>query len=431
MKTITLDYSNLTTTVTNKEINDEITKNLKIIDRAIHDNNDKDEVLGWTKLDICANDGLIERIEEKAKEIRENADVFLLIGVGGSNQGARAVIEALNPEGTPKIIYTGNNLSPLYMEKVLKEIKGKSVYANIIAKNFATLEPGICFRMIRSYMEEVYGVEGAAERIIATGSPNGSSLEELAKEKGYDFYDFPEDIGGRFSVLSAVGLLPIAVSGVDIREIIKGAKEMERVIKTTAPKDNPAVVYATLRNILYKKDYSIEMMAFFEPLLEYFTKWWVQLFGESEGKEDKGLFPTTCSFSEELHSLGQYIQDGQKILFETFLNLEDQGASCPIPQDNETLDYFEYLDGKDFAYLNRVAFEATVKAHAEGGIPVMIFNIPELTPYYMGQLFLLFQYACYISASILGVNPFDQPGVEAYKENMFVGLGKLREEVSA
>jgi glucose-6-phosphate isomerase len=249
-------------------------------------------------------------------------------------------------------------------------------------------------------------------------------LERLATVKGYAFFPFPLDVGGRFSVLSAVGLLPIAVAGVDIREILRGGKAMAAQIQNSPLKENSAVHYGVVRNLLLKQGFHIELLGVFEPRLEYFAKWWVQLFGESEGKNGTGLFPTACSYSEDLHSLGQYLQDGRKMIAETFIHLEDQGANLFIPEDPGTADYFDYLDGKDFAFLNQTAFEATVKAHAAGGVPVAVLNLPELTPYYMGQLFYFFEYACFISASILGVNPFDQPGVEAYKGHMFGALGK-------
>lgn len=423
MKQVTLDYSNVLPFVSQKEIDEIIQKNRPAIQDILNPVKGDSDILGWVDIDKTANAALLKQIEEKAAEIREKADVFLLIGVGGSNQGARAVIEAIGDDRV-KVLYAGNNLSPNYLNKIVLQLKGKSVYVNVIAKNFATLEPGIVFRVIRNYMEKTYGVEEAAKRIIATGSLNNSNLEKSGKQKGYTLLPFPLDIGGRYSVLSAVGLLPIAVSGVDIRVLLDGARDMKKNIHKETPENNPAVVYGVLRNILLKKGYNIEILSCFEPTLYYFSKWWVQLFGESEGKDGKGIFPTACSFSEDLHSLGQYIQEGQRILFETFLNLEDQGASCVIPHEETDIDGFAYIDGRDFAYLNKTAYEATVKAHVAGGVPCIIFNVPALTSYYMGQLFYLFEYACYVSATILGVNPFDQPGVEAYKANMFSSLGK-------
>lgn len=422
MKNLSLDYSNTFNVLNEKDIQLNIEDNKQILNQVLESyKKDTNQELGWMDIDELANKELVDVIEQKAKEIREKADVFLLIGVGGSNQGARAVIKAIQKNGTPEVLYTGNNLSPKYMNDILRKIKGKSVYANIIAKNFETLEPGICFRVIRQFMEEEYGGEEAANRIIATGSPGGSSLEELAREKGYLFLPFPIAVGGRYSVMSAVGLLPVAVSGVDINELINGVRAMREYIYSTPASQNSVFQYAVIRNMLLQQGKDIEILAYFEPALEYFAKWWVQLFGESEGKDDKGIFPTACSFSEDLHSLGQYIQSGQKILFETFLNIENPCDSYVVQKD-DSKDYFNYLDGKDFDEINRIAYEATVKAHYDGGVPSLIVNIPELSTYYFGQLFYFFEMACYISGKILGVNPFDQPGVEAYKNKMFDNL---------
>lgn len=423
MEPIKINFSNVSNFVNKEEINELINGKREVIKDVLNPIKENSDVLGWVNLDQIANEDLVCLIEEKAKEIRENADVFLLIGIGGSNQGSRAIIESMG-DGKVKTLYVGTNLSPDYMNKIMEQIKGKSVYVNIIAKNFATLEPGITFRVIRNYMEKTYGAQEAAKRIITTGSMNNSNLQRLSNEKGYLMLPFPLDVGGRFSVLTAVGLLPIAVSGVSIREVLNGAKDIKHLIHTTKIEENDAVIYAAIRNILLKKGYDIEIMAYFEPLLGYFTKWWVQLLGESEGKEGKGIFPTACAFTEDLHSLGQYIQEGQRKLFETFLNIKSQQASCLIPHEETDVDDFGYIDGKDFQLLNSAAYEATVKAHVDGGVPCLTLDIPALTPYYMGQMFFFFEYVCYLSATILGVNPFDQPGVEAYKINMFATLKK-------
>lgn len=424
MKSLQLDSSNVLEYLKREDIENKLKDSYELSNQILESyKKDKDKVLGWMDLDVCANEALLSDVETITADIRENADVFLLIGVGGSNQGARAVLKALQEDGTPKIIYTGNNLSPVYMNKILQEIEGKSIYVNVIAKNFATLEPGICFRIIRNYMEKTYGEKEAAKRIITTGSPGGSSLEKLSEDKGYKFLPFPLDVGGRYSVLSAVGLLPIAVGGIDIRKLVAGAKVMRNRIYTEDIKENMAINYAVIRNLLLQKGFHIEILAYFEPLFEYFSKWWVQLFGESEGKDGNGIFPTACCFSEDLHALGQYIQEGQKIIMETFIELEDAGESLLIPKD-ESKDYFDYLDQKDFAYLNKTAFEATVKAHKDGGVPALIIKVPELNEFYMGQLFYFFEFACYVSGMLLGVDPFDQPGVEAYKKNMFSALGR-------
>lgn len=421
MKPIQLDISEIDSLITQREIDTVITQNEDLLQNLLSFTPGNSEDLGWVDVDALADHELLEKIGMIAQEIRARADVFVLIGVGGSNQGARAVIEAMG-DNQVEIVYAGNNLSPGYLNKLIARLDGKSVYVNIIAKNFATLEPGITFRVLRNYLEKRYGAEKAGQRIIATGSLNNSRLELLGKSKGYTLLPFPLDVGGRFSVLSAVGLLPVAAAGIDIRELLKGAKDIKEILHSREPGKNPAVIYGVVRNILLQKGYNVEILAHFEPAFFYFARWWIQLFGESEGKDGKGIYPTACSYTEDLHSLGQYIQEGKRNLFETLLNLEDQGAFFTIPYEEIDQDGFNYINSQDFAYLNKTAFEATVQAHVAGGVPCLILNVPELTPYYMGQLFYFFEYACYVSASLLGVNPFDQPGVEAYKNRMFAAL---------
>lgn len=388
------------------------------------------EHVGWIEAAQEQNPELLARIEEKAQEVQEYADVFVVIGVGGSNQGARATIHALSHRNhspaKPTILYAGNNLSPAYLAAILRELEGKSVYCNVIAKNFATLEPGSMFRVIRQYLERRYGEKQAATRIIATASLDGSRLEALGRAKGYTVFPFPLNVGGRFSVLTPVGLFPIAVSGIDIRQLLRGAAQMSRSIRqpVSSSQPHPVLLYAALRNMLLQQGYQIEILSCFEPCLKYFAAWWVQLFGESEGKQGKGIFPTSCSFTEDLHSLGQYIQDGPRILMETFVYIQKPLTSLPISADDRTDDDFDYLNGKDYAELNAIAYQSTVTAHRDGGVPCMSITVPELNARYVGQLFCFFEYACYLSASLLGVNPFDQPGVEAYKHNLFRLLGK-------
>ncbi|WP_407308050.1 glucose-6-phosphate isomerase [Desulfosporosinus sp. SB140] len=422
---VELDLTRVSTFISQDEIYDSIEKHRELIKKVLKASTEDQDNLGWVNLSSVANEQLIIEIKEKADEIREKADVFVLIGVGGSNQGARAVIESMG-DNNVEIIYAGNNLSPQSINRIISKLSDKSVYVNVIAKNFSTLEPGITFRVLRNYLEQRYGATGAAKRIIATASLNNSSLEILGKEKGYTLLPFPMDVGGRFSVLSSVGLLPIAVAGIDIDDLLKGAKDIKEEIQSRKPENNSAVLYGVIRNILLQKGYNLEILAFFEPLLSYFSKWWVQLFGESEGKDGKGIYPTACSFTEDLHSLGQYIQEGQRMLFETFINLENPGAFYKIPHEETDSDGFQYIDSQDFTFLNKTAYNATLKAHTEGGVPCLVLNIPELSSYYMGQLFYFFQYACYISASLLGVNPFNQPGVEAYKNVMFSALKSVK-----
>jgi len=401
-----------------------ISENAGIIDAVRRARPGDSESLGWSDIAACADERLVREIEALADEIRRDCDVFVVIGVGGSNGASRAAIEALKsglPGKNPQIVYMGNTLSPNYLKNALKQLEGKSVYANVIAKNFATLEPGVSFRLIRDFLEKTYGREQAARRMIATGSPK-SSLELLSARSGYRFLPFQLDVGGRYSALTAVGLLPMAVAGIDIRALIRGASDMEKRLKTEPYTQNPAVRYAAARNLLHQSGYQVELLCHFEPAFYNFGKWWLQLFEESEGKDGKGLFASTCSFSEDLHSMGQYIQDGQPILFETFLSLKDQGDPLPLPSAQD--DGFAYLNGRDFAFLNDAAFRATVAAHSGGRVPCLVLELDKLSAYAFGQLFYFFEYACFLSGSLLGVDPFDQPGVEAYKKHMFKILGK-------
>lgn len=423
MKDISIDISGIESFLDKNLLNEYKSKFETTFNEVIlSESDDEEAVLGWMRIDEILSEEIIQTMEKKAKQIREDADIFILIGVGGSNQGSRAVLKMFQNEG-PEVIYAGNNLSPKYLNEVLQKIKNKSVYVNIIAKNFATLEPGMSFRVIRQYLEKTYGLEEAAKRIIATGSPNNSSLQQLAKNKGYLFIPFPIAVGGRFSIISPVELFPIAVGGIDIRQIIQGAEMMKTKIISENQDNSDAFAYAIIRNILYEKEYAIELMAFFEPALTYFGKWWVQLFGESEGKDGKGLFPSMASYSEDLHSIGQWIQSGKRNIFETFINIEEPVDSLIIKAD-KSKDYFDYLDEMDLDKINRIAYEATKQAHLEGGVPCLTINVPKLSPVYIGQLFFFYEMVCYLSAKILGVNPFDQPGVEAYKNHMF---SKLKE----
>lgn len=377
---------------------------------------------GWLDVEEWAGEEALTALEDLAGEIRQNGEVFVLIGVGGSNNAARSVIEALKQENGPKIVYGGNTLSPWAMQQMLKELEGKSVYIDCIAKNFETLEPGVSFRILRKYLYEKYGEE-ASKRIIATGT-KGSSLEQICKDKGYRFLEFPLNIGGRYTAISNVGLLPMAVAGIDIRSLVQGAADMQRQLQKASCEENLAYRYACLRNILYKKGYRVEMLASFEPRFHWFYKWWIQLFAESEGKDNKGILPMAGEFSEELHSVGQYIQDGTPMMLETFLDVKNQQESLTVEKDFVE-DFFGYLDGKDFRDINRAAYQATVAAHSEK-LPCLTLELDSLDAYHFGQLFYFFQFACYLSCKIMGVNAFDQPGVEAYKAYMFKALGKTK-----
>lgn len=381
---------------------------------------DENQVLGWRTLETSAVQ--FDVILQKAEEIRKKADVFVIVGVGGSNQAARAMIEALQERKGPEILYLGNTLSPYYISHVLKRMEGKSVYINVIAKNFETLEPGSHFRILRQWLEKRYTKEEMAERIIVTGTV-GSRLEEIAKENGYLFLQFPVPVGGRYSAFTPVGLFPIAAAGLDVTAFLRGVKHaIEDCAKN--PQTNPAVEYAAVRNLLYRHGYDIELFVSFEPQYAYLAKWWVQLFGESEGKKHQGIFPASAIYSEDLHSIGQYMQEGRRNLIETFLSADNPNASVVIEADSEFGDRFDYLDGMDFDEINKIAEKATWEAHADGGVPCIGLRVEEISEETFGELYYYFMVSCAVSGTLMGVNPFDQEGVEEYKRSMFGALGK-------
>lgn len=359
---------------------------------------------------------MLDGCEWLGKIIGRDADVLVVIGVGGSNRAARAVYEALGSRSRTQIEWVGLNYSAKEMNALLEWLKYKEVYINVIAKNFKTLEPGLWFRVLRNWLIEEYGEEEYSSHIICTGTP-GSDLHQLAEGNGYYFLDFPVDTCGRYSAFTPVALFPLAVAGLNIREMINGAKVMRMMLEK--PDHNPALMLASARNYLYENGYKLEMLSFFEPSLERFSKWWTQLFAESEGKDGKGLYPIVGSFTEDLHSIGQYIQQGEPILFETFLNILDtedrQIDLTDIP------DGFEYLDGKTFNDVNKAAFKATLEAHSKR-FPCFKIDIVSLDEFTFGELFYFFMFTCCLSARILGVNPFDQPGVEGYKEKTIASL---------
>lgn len=375
---------------------------------------------GWLNVDQWAGPDWLDQIEQIADRVKKTCDAFVLIGVGGSNNAARSVIEALAGDGV-EIIYAGNTLSPHALKKMLRSLEGKDYAIDCIAKNFETLEPGSSFRILREAMAQKYSPEEAARRTYCTGT-YGSSLEKLCQWEGYTFVPFPTDVGGRYSAFSFVGLLPMAVAGIDIRALVQGGRDMQKLLRETDAEANPALRYAALRNLYNRQGYTLEIMASFEPQFRWFYKWWVQLFAESEGKDGKGIFPVAAEYSEELHAVGQYLQDGAPLMFETFLDVQEPTEHLVIHPDGKQ-DYFDYLNGKDFWDINRAAFDATLTAHS-GKMPCVILQIGAIDAYHFGQLFYFFQFACYLSGEILGINPFDQPGVEAYKGWMFKALGK-------
>lgn len=385
------------------------------------------DMLGWVDVNACADNALIENIVKISEEVRRCAEVFVVVGLGGSNQGARAVIDALTPQarqpGGPEILYAARNLSAAHYQKILDRIGNRSVYINVIAKNFKTLEPGLIFRMLRNYLEGRYGKKEAAQRIITTPTIEGDVLHKISKEQGYRVLPFPQSVGGRFSVFTAVGLLPIAVAGVDIHALLKGAKKAQGEYLSGGALAEKAKKYAIARNLYLNKGYGIEALAFFEPQLESFGRWWRQLFGESEGKQGTGLFPTVCSYTEDLHSVGQYMQQGKRQIIETFLHVKQPPADTAVVKDSVMMDGFAYLDGKTMHEINECAYQATVDAHSSGGVPCLEVELADLSAQSMGELLYFFMVACYYSAVLLEVDPFDQPGVENYKKEMFRLLG--------
>lgn len=392
------------------------------IQKKLLEDKDESRVLGWRTLEESAVG--LDVMRKKAEEIRKMADVFVIVGVGGSNQAARAMIEALKEERKgPEILYLGNTLSPYTISHTLEKLEGKSVYIDVIAKNFETLEPGSHFRILRQWMRKRYTKQEMANRIIVTGTV-GSRLEEIAKEQGYLFLQFPVSVGGRYSAFTPVGLFPIMVAGLDEREFLNGVlMAMEDCKKND---ENIAIQYAAVRNLLYQKHYDIEMLVSFEPQYAYLEKWWVQLFGESEGKDKKGSFPACAIYSEDLHSMGQYMQDGRRNLVETFLAVRNPKASVVIEPDPEIRDLFDYLDGVDFDDINKAAEKATLKAHTKGGVPCIRFEVDQICEKTFGELYYYFMMACAVSGKMMGVNPFDQEGVEEYKRSMFAALGESR-----
>ena len=375
--------------------------------------------LGWLSAEGSAW-GALPAIKEKAREIRERADAFVVVGIGGSNHASRAVIEAIGAKGI-EIVWMGTTLSAHEIARQLKGLEGKSVYIGVIAKNFETLEPGSHYRLLRKWMEQRYDSAEMARRMILTGTP-GSRLNEIADENGCLFLPFPEPIGGRYSLFSPVALMPIAAAGLDVDAYIAGASSVERALRSGENQD--ALLFACWRNACLRAGFDIEVLTSFEPRLKNFSLWWRQLFGETEGKDGKGIFPAFMNCSEDLHSMGQYMQEGSRRVIETFLHVDDPEASVPVPADPGFGDRFDYLDQWDFADINHAAEQAKLTAHEAGDIPCSVVTVDRLNERAFGELFYFFTAAVSVSARLLGVNPFDQNGVEAYKKSMFAALGK-------
>ena len=423
MGDITLTFAGGRTGLTEEVLDQRVQAAAPLLAEVLAGEEQYQDNLGWFSVDEAAGPERVDFLLEQAARVRADADAFVVIGIGGSNQAARAVVKALRPENGPAILWAGNTISACETARLLKELDGyQSVYIDCIAKNFETLEPGISFRVLRRYLEQRYGQAEAAKRIFATGTP-GSTLHQLCIDNGYTFLTFPERIGGRYSVGSDVGLFPMAVAGVDVKALVQGMRDMRDELRAAPAGENLALRYACLRKWMLEQGLSLEMLAFFEPRLDYFAKWWIQLFAESEGKDGTGLYPVVSSNSEDLHSIGQFIQQGSPILFETFVTVRARDASVVLPATDKK-DYFDYLTGRDFWDINDTARRATMRAHSEGGIPCLELSIPAIDAHTLGELFYFFLFSCYLSCRLVGVNPFNQPGVESYKGYMFKNLGK-------
>ena len=399
--------------------------------KVIEKNGQGSDFLGWADLPVNYDKDEFSRIKVAAEKIKKTADILVVIGIGGSYLGARAAIEFIKSplynnlkKETPDIYFAGNNISTTALCELLSICEGKDICLNVISKSGTTTEPAIAFRVFKGLLEKKYGTDGAKDRIFVTTDKTRGTLKKFSDEAGYETFVVPDDVGGRYSVLTAVGLLPIAVAGIDIDAMMKGAKDARSDFSTSSVSNNPAVRYAAIRNILLNKGKSTEILVGYEPYLLMLNEWWKQLYGESEGKDKKGIFPASVIFSTDLHSLGQYIQDGKRNLFETVINVKEQGVEFEIPHDPANVDGLNFISGERLDYVNKTAMLATLVAHNDGGVPNIILELDDKSAYSFGYLVYFFEFACAISGYMLGVNPFDQPGVEAYKKNMFALLGK-------
>lgn len=392
------------------------------------------DFLGWIDLPVDYDKEEFARIQKAAEKIQNDSEVLLVIGIGGSYLGARAAIEFLRHSfynnvskgvrKTPEIYFVGNNISTTYISHLLDVVGDRDFSINMISKSGTTTEPAIAFRVFKKKLIEKYGKEEANKRIYATTDKARGALKNLATEEGYESFVVPDDVGGRFSVLTAVGLLPIAVSGADITKLMEGAASMREECLNKPFMENDAVLYAAIRNLLLRKGKGIEILANYEPSMHYVSEWWKQLYGESEGKDQKGIFPASVDLTTDLHSMGQFIQDGQRTMFETIVDIETSRCEIIMEEEEVDLDGLNYLAGKSVDFINKSAMKGTMLAHTDGQVPNLLVHVPEQNEFYLGQLFYFFEFACGVSGYILGVNPFDQPGVESYKKNMFALLGK-------
>ncbi|MEG1575617.1 MAG: glucose-6-phosphate isomerase [Clostridium sp.] len=431
---VTLDYSKTAGFLREEEIGSMKSMTLCAKDTLLNKTGEGHEFLGWLDLPVDYDKDEFARIKKAAEKIKSDSDVLLVVGIGGSYLGARAAVEFLShsfanilPKGkrkTPEIYFAGNSISSKYIKDLQDLLEGKDFSVNIISKSGTTTEPAIAFRVFKKMLIEKYGKEEAGKRIYATTDKARGALKNLADEEGYESFVVPDDVGGRFSVLTAVGLLPIAVSGANIDQLMKGAALGRKKAFETPYEENSALLYAAIRNILYRKGKTVEIVANYEPSLHYVSEWWKQLYGESEGKDQKGILPAAVDLTTDLHSMGQFIQDGSRIMFETVLNVEESSEELILEEEAVDTDGMNYLAGKSVDFVNKSAMNGTMLAHTDGGVPNLKINIPEQNEFCLGELFYLFEFACGVSGYLMGVNPFNQPGVESYKKNMFALLGK-------
>lgn len=416
---------------------DAIAPQVELAHKMLHEKSGAgSDFTGWVELPTNYDKVEFRRIKEAAQRISENTDIFIVVGIGGSYLGARAVIELIKsqnynalPKSTPDIYFIGNSISPTTLSNLLRLCEGKNVSVNVISKSGTTTEPAIAFRIFRRLLEDKYGKDGARKRIFCTTDRQNGTLKHLADKEGYETFVIPDDIGGRYSVLTAVGLLPIAVAGVEIDALLLGARAAQEKFTGVELDKNDCYKYAAIRNLLYRKGKTIELLTSYEPDFSMMNEWFKQLFGESEGKDCKGIFPASAIFSTDLHSMGQYIQDGMRNLFETVIYVEKPTVDVVLEEVEGNLDGLNFLAGKKMSFVNENAFLGTVLAHTDGGVPNIVLKMPEITPFEVGYLIYFFEKACAISGYVLGVNPFSQPGVESYKKNMFALLGKPGYEV--
>ncbi len=434
MSKVTFDYSKAASFIGENEVESMKKLALDAKELLVSKTGAGNDFLGWIDLPVNYDKDEFARIKKAAAKIQGDSEVLLVIGIGGSYLGARAAIEFLrhsfynvvdkSVRKTPEIYFVGNSISSTYIKHLMDVVGDRDFSINMISKSGTTTEPAIAFRVFKELAEKKYGKEGAAKRIYATTDKAKGSLKNLATAEGYESFVVPDDVGGRFSVLTAVGLLPIAVSGADIDKLMEGAAEGRKMALNAPFEENDAVKYAALRNILLRKGKSVEILANYEPSVHYVSEWWKQLYGESEGKDQKGIFPASVDLTTDLHSMGQFIQDGARIMFETVINIETSREEIIIGKEPVDLDGLNYLAGKNVDFVNKSAMNGTILAHTDGQVPNFMVNVPEVNEFYLGELFYFFEFACGVSGYLLGVNPFNQPGVESYKKNMFALLGK-------